>query len=307
MNPTTRGSRRHFLRQAAALPTAFAPAALATRPRNDPAAAPKSLPAPRYTLSVNLELMFPGAMPYEERLRAAISAGAKAYSFWGYEGKELDRLRALQDKHGLTCASISGANKTGWNTGLTKMGFEKAFLDDFTAAVGVAKRLGVPNLITFVGATQNDIPWEVQYAQIVAGLKKAGDIAGEAGVFLTLEPLNAVESPQMSVNHTGRAFAILRDVAHPHVKLDFDLYHRQLGEGNLVNTLKEGLAKDYVRFVEVGDVPGRFEPGTGETNYRRLFDLLREVGYAGFIGMEHRASRTPKQAFDAVRRLAGLA
>ena len=244
-------------------------------------AAPASaatLPPAKYTLSVNLELMFPKAMPWEERLEITGKEGAKAYSFWAFAGKNLENLRAIQDRYGLKCGSITGTNKTGWGNGLTKTGGEKAFLDDFSEACAAAKKVQAENLITFVGITQKDIPWETQMEQIVAGLKKAGDIAGANDVYLTLEPLNAVESPQMAMVTSGRAYEIVERVAHPRVKVDFDLYHRQLGEGNLINTLKNGLHKGYVRFVEVGDVPGRFEPGTGEVDYARLFRVLREVG-----------------------------
>lgn len=264
------------------------------------------LPPAKYTLSLNLELMFPRAMPFEERLEIAGKAGAKAYSFWGFAGRDLDKFRAIQDRYGMKCASITGSNKTGWKTGLTATGYEKAFLDDFLEASTAAKKIGAENLITFVGAEQKDISWEAQFAQIVAGLKKAGDIAGEAGVYLTLEPLNAVESPQMALNTTGRTYAIVEAVNHPRVKVDFDIYHRQLGEGNLINTLKNGLAKGYVRFVEVGDVPGRNEPGTGEIDYPRIFRILREVGYSGYIGMEHRATTNATEVFAKVRQMAGL-
>jgi hydroxypyruvate isomerase len=267
--------------------------------------APAPLPAPLYTLSVNLELMFPKTMPYDERLEIAGKTGAKAYSFWAFGNKDLDKLKAVQDKYGMKCGSITGANKTGWKNGLTKTGFEKEFLDDFSEAIAAAKKVGAQNLITFVGSEQADIPWATQETQIIAGLKKAGDLAGAAGVYLTLEPLNAVESPQMSVNTTSRAYHLIEQVGHPHVTVDFDMYHRQLGEGNLINTLKNGLAKKYVSFVEVGDVPGRFEPGTGEVDYVRLFRVLREVGYAGYIGMEHRASKTAEEAIRAVHQMAG--
>jgi hydroxypyruvate isomerase len=298
--------RRYFLAGAAALPLALAAVEKGAARAAAAALSAQDAPAPKYTLSVNLELMFPREMPVLERLQRVADEGAKAYSFWAFGGKDLDKMRAIQDRHKMTCASITGANKTGWNTGLTKTGYEKEFLADFSEAVAVAKKMGVPNLITFVGEIQKNIAPEVQHAQIVSGLKKAGDIAGAAGVFLTLEPLNAVESPQMSVNTTAYAYKIIAEVAHPHVKVDFDLYHRQLGEGNLINTLKTGLEKGYVTFVEVGDVPGRFEPGTGEVDYARIFRVLREAGYAGYIGMEHRAQIGYKEALARVRRLAGV-
>jgi hydroxypyruvate isomerase len=306
-------TRRVFLRgsiAATAMATVLAaiesPDANAAAADEKTAPAPAALPPAKYTLSVNLEMMFPRAMPWEERLEIAGREGAKAYSFWAFANKDLDKLRAVQDKYGMACGSITGANKTGWGAGLTRTGQEKAFLDDFGEACAAAKKVGAENLITFVGVEQKDIPWETQMEQIVAGLKKAGDIAGEAGVYLTLEPLNAVESPKMAMVTSGRAYEITERVAHSRVKVDFDLYHRQLGEGNLINTMKNGLEKGYVRFVEVGDVPGRMEPGTGEVDYARLFRVLREVGYAGYIGMEHRASTTPQEAIRAVRRLAGV-
>ncbi|BDI29030.1 hydroxypyruvate isomerase [Capsulimonas corticalis] len=301
---SSRITRRGFLTQAAALSLT---AAALPQSRTSEAAPPPRLPAPQYTLSVNLELMFPGDMPFDQRLQIVVDAGAKAYSFWGHEGKPLDKMRAIQDKSGIACASIIGPTKTGWGAGLTKTGEEKAFLDDFADSIKVAKRLGAENLITFVGVTQPDIPWQTQHDQIVTGLKAAGDLAGAAGVYATLEPLNGVENAQMAIITSARAYEIAKEVNHERVKVDFDLYHRQLGEGNLLDTLKDGIAKGYVRFVEVGDVPGRFEPGTGEVNYPRIFQVLREIGYAGYIGMEHRTTTTPKEAFDKVKALAGLA
>src|SRR5690606_23642373 len=129
-----------------------------------------------------------------------------------------------------------------------------------------------------------DLPFEVQHKQIVEGLKRTGDIAAKHDVYFCLEPLNHVESPQMSVLSATYGFRIVEDVNHPHVKLDFDMYHLQLSEGNLINNLRLGLRKNLIRFVEIGDVPGRLEPGTGETNYYNIFKTLREEGFADFVG-----------------------
>jgi hydroxypyruvate isomerase len=220
---------------------------------------------------------------------------------------DLDRMLDVHHRYGMTCVSITGAPRTGWQTGLTRTGAEQAFLDDFASACSVAQRFGVENLITFVGAVQKEIPWETQHAQIVAGLKKAGAIAEEHGVYLVLEPLNRVESPQMTMLTSAEAFQYATEADHPRVKVDFDLYHRQLGEGNLLNTLGVGLKQGLIRFVEVGDVPGRKEPGSGEVNYANIFRALRKAGYAGAVGMEHGTTRTPQYAWDTVRALAGLA
>jgi hydroxypyruvate isomerase len=245
-------------------------------------------------------------MPYEDRLEQAAGCGARHYGFWSHAGKNLDRLLDVQHKHGMTCVSITGCPRTGNKGGLTRTGEEQAFLDDFADACRVARRFDAENLITFVGAVQEGISWETQEAQIIAGLKKAGAIAEEHGVYLVLEPLNRVESPKMTMLTSADAFRYAREAAHPRVKVDFDIYHRQLGEGNLLNTMRAGLESGVIRFVEVGDVPGRKEPGSGEINYANIFRALRKAGYAGAVGMEHGTTRTPQYAWDVVRALAGL-
>ncbi len=285
---------------------AIAPLALAAEPRRAEAQVKQDgLPAPKYTLSCNIELMFPGNMSHADRIQLIADHGYKAFSFWGYN-KDLAAMEKVQQKTGLKCGSTTGNSKTGWNTGLTKTGHEAAFMEDFAYHADVAKRFGCDNLITFVGEKQKDIPWEVQYKQIIEGLKRAGDLAAKKGVYLCLEPLSSVESPQMSVLTAKDGFKIVNEVDHPHVKLDFDMYHLQLSEGNIINNIRQGLDKKWIKFIEVGDVPGRFEPGTGEMHYGNIFNVMREKGYDGFVGLEHRSSKTPQHAMDAVSKVAGF-
>lgn len=265
------------------------------------------LPPPKFHLSMNLEIIFPRSMPYEKRLEEVAKVGAKRYGFWNHAGKNLDAMLEVHHKYGMTCDSITGAPKTGGSSGLTKPGMEGAFLEDVEKACEVANRFGAENLITFVGAVQTDVPAETQHAQIIAGLKKAGEIAKKYNVYITLEPLNRVESPKMTMITSKDAFRYCAEADHPHVKVDYDMYHRQLGEGNVTQMLKEGLTKGYIRFVEVGDVPGRKEPGSGEMNYKFIFDTLRRLGYSGAVGMEHGTTTTVQNAWDATRKLSGLA
>jgi hydroxypyruvate isomerase len=299
MSPYT---RRRLLETALAAPLAL------PLVRNTAAAAEAEaeLPAPKYTLSANLELMFPRSMPHAQRIELIAAQGLRAFSFWGIGGKDVDAMLAAQKRTGLACGSITGNGKTGWNTGLTKTGYEEAFLKDFLDHIEVAKRFNVKNLICFVGETQKDIPLEVQHRQIIDGLRKAGDLSAKHGVYFCLEPLSSVESPQMSVLTAKHGFKIVEEVNHPHVRLDFDMYHLQLSEGNLINNLRLGLRKGWIRFVEIGDVPGRKEPGTGETNYANIFKVLREEKFADFIGMEHGTSSTPEHAIQVVKKVAGL-
>jgi hydroxypyruvate isomerase len=282
--------RRDFLGLAAA-----APALAGAGPRS-----------PRFTLSCNIELMFPKETPHARRLEIIAGEGLKAWSFWATAGKDLELLRKTADSLGLSCGSMSGNPKTGWSTGLTKPGAEQAYLDEIAETAKAARVVGCRNLICFVGQVQKDVPAERQRTQVVDGLRRAGDVAEKEDVYVVLEPLNPVESPKMSVLSAREGFEIIEAVNHPRVKLDFDMYHLQLGEGNLINNLRKGMSKGWIRFVEVGDVPGRKEPGTGEVNYANVFRALKETGYDGYVGLEHRSSSTPEQAMRAVKRVAGI-
>jgi hydroxypyruvate isomerase len=260
--------------------------------------------APAYTVSANIEIMFPRDMPRAKRMEAVASQGVQAFSFWSVAADEETEMLAVQKRTGLRCASIAGSGRAGWTTGLTKTGFEAAYLDVITQNCEVAKRFGGPDLIVFAGEIQKDIPWEIQYKQIISGLRKAGDIAQKYDVYLCLEPLNHVESPQMSVLTAEDGFKIVSEVNHPRVKLDFDMYHLQLSEGNLTNNLRLGLATGWIHLVQIGDVPGRKEPGTGEVNYSHMFRTLREARYNGYVDMEHGTSSTPEHAIATVKQLA---
>jgi hydroxypyruvate isomerase len=283
---------RRALISSAAMAPLVRPAAAATADREPP-----------YTLSVNIEIMFPRTMPRDKRMEAVAAHGMKAYSFWTAAPEEQTAMLAVQQRTGLKCASIVGSGKPGRSSGLTQPGFEQAYLEAITENCEISKKFGGPDLIIFAGEVQKDVPWDTQYRQIVAGLKKAGDIAQKHGVYLVLEALNRVESPQMSVLTARENFQIVSEVAHPHVKVDFDMYHLQLSEGNLTNNLKLGLKEGWIRLVQIGEVPGRKEPGTGEADTAHLFRVLRAAGYNGYLDMEHGTSSTPEYAMDVVRRL----
>lgn len=287
------------------LAAAAGPLALGSIRERDQSPGP-ALPAPRYTLSCNIELMFPREMPHAERIDRIAAQGFKAFSFWGAPGKDIPAMLRAQQRTGLACGSVTGNAGTGTTTGLTATGQEEAFLKDFLAHIDVAKRFGARNLICFLGKVQPDVPLDVQHRQIVDGLRRAGDLAAKHDVYFCLEPLNSIQHPGITALTSREAFGIIAEVDHPHVRVDFDMFHRQMSEGNVIANLREGLRKGWIRFVEIGDVPGRLEPGTGEMNYVNIFRVLREEGFADYIGMEHGTSSTPEYAMHVVKILAGV-
>jgi hydroxypyruvate isomerase len=285
-------SRRAWIASGAAMPFAL---------ESPLAAAPGQ---PPYTLSINIEIMFPRAMPRPERMKIVAAQGFTAYSFWNTTEEEQDAMLKVQEGTGLKCASITGPGNSVSTTGLTKPGMEKVFLDDMTARVKMASRFGGPMPIIFVGRTQPDVPWEQQRSQIVSGLKKAGDIAAERGITLVVEPLSSANGQgRMALDTAAAAFPAIEEVNHKHVRICFDMYHLQLMEGNITVHLREGLTKGLIGLVQIGEVPGRREPGTGEIDYAYIMRILRELKYGGYLDTEMGTSTTPEAAMQLARKM----
>ena len=286
-------SRRAFL--AAGV---LAPAALRAQGAAPPAAA-------AFTTSINVEIMFPRSMPRSERIKAVAAQGIKVYSFWRPSAEEQKAMLETQQQLGMKCSCVVGSGSTGRTSGLTLPGSEQKYFDELVEGIQMAKRFG--------GADAIDLPRRAAAATfrgrssgriLIQGLRKAGDLAKEQGVYLVLEALNQVEAPTISIKTAVAAFDVVEAAAHPNVRVDFDIYHLQMSEGNIINNLKLGLQKGLIRLVQIGDVPGRLEPGTGETNYHNIYKVLREMKYAGYVDSEHGTSSTPEHAIEVVKSLA---
>ena len=296
-------TRRDVLQAAAAVP-------LGLLPRRAEAAT-TALAAPPYTISINIEIMFNTGrgnppMPRADRIRAVAAKGFKAYSYWNATPEERKAMIKAQQETGLKCVSLVGTGAAGGSTGFTKPGAQDALLTEIKERVEIAKEFGTqPDLITFVGIIQPDVPWETQRAQIVDGLKRAGDIAAAGGVTIALEPLSVnPNQPRRALDRCLEAFPVIKDVNHPNVKICFDLYHLQRTEGNLVVSLRNGLQDKLIKIVQIGDNPGRLEPGTGEINYPFIFKELRRLNWTGYVDTEHGTSSTAEHAMNVVKKMA---
>ena len=259
---------------------------------------------PPYTLSINIEVMFPRTMPRPERMKVVAGQGFRFYSFWNTTEEEQDAMLKVQEQSGMKCASITGPGSSGSTTGLTKPGMEKTYLDDIAARVKMASRFGGAQPIIFVGRTQPDVPWEQQRSQIVSGLKKAGDIAAERGITLVVEPLSSTPGQgRMALDTASAAFPAIEEINHPHVKICFDMYHLQLMEGNITNNLRQGMSKGIIGLVQIGEVPGRKEPGTGEIDYAYMMRVLRELNYKGYLDTEMGTTTTPEAVMQLAKKM----
>ncbi|CDZ58733.1 TIM barrel protein [Neorhizobium galegae] len=175
-----------------------------------------------------------------------------------------------------------------------------------TAMVG--KRLGVARLnLHGTGLGEGGLP--ARPSDVVTGrmwlkardtLCRIADMAEEENVVFTLENLNLpVDHPGTPFGRAGDTLALVASVNHPRLRLNLDLYHVQIGEGNLIETCRACLP--WIGEVQVADVPGRCEPGTGEVNYPMIAHALHEMGYCGPVGMEAFAKGDPESALEAFR------
>jgi len=131
-------------------------------------------------------------------------------------------------------------------------------------------------------------------------LARLAELGEQAGRVFTLENLNtAVDHPGTPFARAADTLALVEAVDNPHLRMNLDLYHAQIGEGNLVQLVERALP--YVGEIQVADVPGRCEPGTGEINYQAVAAALERLGYTGVVGLEGWASGDPVQALERFR------
>jgi hydroxypyruvate isomerase len=175
-----------------------------------------------------------------------------------------------------------------------------------TAQVG--KRLGVQRLnLHGTGLGEGGLP--VQPIEVVTGamwlkardtLRRVVDMAEEEGVTFTLENLNLpVDHPGVPFGRAEDTLALVSSINHPRLRLNLDLYHAQIGEGNLIELCRKCLP--FIGEIQVADVPGRCEPGTGEVNWYAIAKALKAMGYSGPVGMEAFASGDPEVALESFR------
>jgi hydroxypyruvate isomerase len=176
-------------------------------------------------------------------------------------------------------------------------------------SVAVARRLRCPRLnLHGTGLDAGGRPVQPWYGPATGGmwmqarrtLSRVADIGERAGVTFCLENLNTVvDHPGVPFGRARETLALVEGVGRPQLRMMLDLYHAQIGEGNLIELVRR--AVPVIGEIQVADVPGRCEPGTGEINYPAIAKELRRIGYTGTIGLEAWASETDEKALERFR------
>jgi len=159
-------------------------------------------------------------------------------------------------------------------------------LQEVRESVEIAKRMNTKYIHNVLGKMDPKLPWDFQMANAIELLKRVAEIYEPHGLVMVMETMNhKINHPDMFLHRIPQAYAMAKAVDSPSVKLLFDVYHVQIQEGNVIPTLD--YAWDEIGYIQVGDTPGRNEPGTGEINYKNVLQHIHDKGYRGFVGMEH--------------------
>ncbi|WP_343552274.1 TIM barrel protein [Pantoea sp.] len=251
-----------------------------------------------YQLSICAEMVFLD-LPFIERVKRIDELGF-GVEIWGWANKDIDALAATGARF---------TSMTGYLSGnLTDDDQIQQLLQSAEASLAIAERLNCPAL-NLHGTGLDDKGLPVKPVEVVTGamwlkavdtLRKVAQLGERAGRVFTLENLN------LPVDHPGTPFALAADtlalveaVNSPALKMNLDLYHAQIGEGNLIALIRR--CGSAIGEIQVADVPGRQQPGTGEINYYAIARALQEVGYQGTVAMEGWASGESSAALKQFR------
>lgn len=225
-----------------------------------------------------------------DQLRFMHDQGFRSLEDNGMRGRpvaEQERIAAEMTRLGMRMGVFVLNPETAWTTTFAegKAEFRESFLEDTRASIEVAKRVNAKWMTVVMGTVAPRLEPEYQEAYAVEILRAAAALLEPHDLVMVLEPLNRRDHPSLFLTRIPQAYRICRAVNSPSCKILFDIYHQQITEGNLIPNFDR--AWDEVAYVQVGDNPGRKEPGTGEINYANVFAHLRRKGYTGVVGMEH--------------------
>jgi hydroxypyruvate isomerase len=248
------------------------------------------------SFAANLSFLWQELSVYE-RFAAAAEAGFSRVEILFVHDLDLDRVQALLREHRLELV-IFDPYPGDWSAGerglLSLAGREQEFLRTLREAIRSAQKLGTPRLNTLAGIPTG--PREEAHRTAVSNLRAGAPLAEAAGITLLVEGINSIDMPGYFADTVDLAAALVREVAHPSVRLQLDQYHVGMIGGDARASLREYAT--LVEHVQIADVPGRHQPGTGSQPITAFLQDLDDVGYRGSVGLEYRPLGSTAEALD---------
>ena len=238
--------------------------------------------------AANLTMMF-NEVPFIDRFEAAAKAGFKAVEFlFPYEHTPAEvaaklRANALEN----VLFNMPPGDWGAGERGLASLpGREEEFRAGVAKALTYAKALGTPRVHAMAGLLPQGADRARHRATFIDNLKYAAAATAELGITLLIEPINTRDIPGYFLNTQADAHALREEVGAPNLKVQMDIYHVQIVEGDIAMKLRKYLP--HVGHIQIAGVPERNEPDTGEINYPYLFRLMDDLGYDDWVGCEYR-------------------
>lgn len=240
---------------------------------------------PRF--AANLTMLY-NEVPFLDRFAAAAADGFKAVEFLFPYVHTAEEIRRKVDAAGVDVVlfNLPPGNWDAGERGTASLpGRERQFAESVAKALDYAGTIGCKRLHAPAGIAANIDPARAR-ATYVANLKLAAERLAPNGITLLIEPINTRDMPGFYLNRQDHAHEIRKTVGAVNLRVQMDLYHCQIVEGDVATKLKQYIA--HVGHMQIAGVPDRHEPDEGEVNYPYLFDLIDRLGYQGWIGAEYR-------------------
>ncbi|MEP9367175.1 2-oxo-tetronate isomerase [Xanthobacter sp. VNH20] len=255
--------------------------------------------------AANLHYMF-NEVPFLDRFEAAAQAGFTGVEFqvpYGFP-KEVLAERLAQNKLSMVLMDTTPGDWDAGERGIAALpGREEEFRRKLDTTIAYCRALGCDTAHAIAGVVPPGISREAAEATFVENLRYTADRFAPHGISAVIEPINGGRDLIIGgetyttygmrgffLNHTRDAVRIIEKVGRDNLRLHLDVYHMQLTDGNLAETLQRTMA--LIQHIQIAGVPGRNEPDRGEINYPYLFDLIDRLGYAGWIGCEYKPLTT---------------
>jgi len=255
---------------------------------------------PRF--AANLTLLFT-EVPFPDRFASAARAGFDGVEYLFPYDHDPRRLRALLDEHHLTQV-LHNLPAGDWSAGERGIACHPRrtaeFADGLDRAVEYAVALGCDRLNCLAGIVPPGVDAAEAHATLVGNLKVAAPRLAAAGIKLLIEPINTRDVPGFFLNRTSQAVDIVREVGSDNLFLQYDVYHMQIMEGDLAKTIERHLP--LIAHIQLADVPGRHEPGTGTIAFDSLLAGIDRLGYGGWVGCEYNPAGSTEEGLGWLRR-----
>ena len=242
-------------------------------------------------LAANLSMLF-NEHAFMDRFAAAAKAGFKGVEYLFPYAYAADELRDALNKHQLeqVLFNLPPGDWDAGERGLASLpGREGEFRDSVIEGLRYAEALNCPRVHAMAGLLPEDADAATQaehHATYIRNLRFAASEAAKVGREILIEPINTRDMPGFFLARQAQAMAVLEEVGAENLKQQFDLYHCQIMDGDLIRHLERQFSA--IGHIQVAGVPGRHEPDVGEVHYPAIFERLSALGYSGWIGCEYR-------------------